>query len=162
MDGQMCRIEQPGESGETLRADAAILDLHGSVAARGDAGVLILGAPGSGKSDLVLRLIDRGWSLVADDRVRVQGGWAEAAPALAGLLEVRGLGILRLERVRRVLLRLVVSLGQGERLPGLERHDLLDLPLLHVDPERAASPQIIEVALRTVLGEQAMLAGAFA
>ena len=162
MDGHVCRAEHRGESGQMRPEPAITFELHGSVAARGDAGVLILGAPGSGKSDLVLRLIDRGWSLVADDRVRIDRGWAEAAAALAGLLEIRGLGILRMERLERVLLHLVVSLEKGDRLPDGATHERFGLPVIHVDPERAASPQIIELALKAALGEQTMVAGAFA
>src|SRR6516162_9304950 len=72
------------------------MQIHASCAARDGAGVLLLGPPGSGKSDLALRLLDCGFMLVADDRVEVEGGVARPPPALAGLLEVRGLGILRL------------------------------------------------------------------
>ena len=75
--------------------------LHAGLVARFDArrwrGVLIEGASGAGKSDLSLRLLERGWSLVADDRClvwtcngRVYG---RAADALKGLIEARGLGV---------------------------------------------------------------------
>ena len=162
MDGRMCRNEERDGSEAASPKSGEVLDLHGSVAAFGEAGVLILGKPGSGKSDLVLRLIDRGWALVADDRVHIEAGWAEAPRSLAGLLEVRGLGILRMEQRTRVQLRLVVVLGDGARLPAMARHVELELPAIQVDPERAAAPQIIELALKAALGEQAMVAGAFA
>ncbi len=93
--------------------------LHGSCAARDGEAVLFLGPPGAGKSDLVLRLLDRpGWQLVADDQVRIEAVQAthgsgdaatasppgegtragatlrvEPAPVLRGMLEVRGLGL---------------------------------------------------------------------
>ncbi len=70
--------------------------MHGSCVSRDGAGVLLLGPPGAGKSDLAMRLLARGFQLVADDQVAIQDGIARPAPALAGLLEVRGLGILRL------------------------------------------------------------------
>ena len=71
--------------------------LHASAIARGAEAVLLLGRPGSGKSDLALRLIQEGWALVADDQcvLRVEGNAlrAEAPPSLRGMLEVRGVGI---------------------------------------------------------------------
>lgn len=74
--------------------------LHGSCVAIGEQGVLIRGASGSGKSDLALRLIDGGGELVADDYVEIgveEAGLVARAPdPLAGLLEVRGLGLMRL------------------------------------------------------------------
>src|SRR4051812_30268500 len=63
------------------------MKIHGSCAARDGAGVLFLGPPGSGKSDLLLRLLDRGFVLVADDRVEIDGGVARAPETLSGLLE---------------------------------------------------------------------------
>ena len=72
------------------------MQIHGSCASRDGAGVLVLGPAGSGKSDLVLRLLDRGFDLVADDRVEIEHGMARAPASLAGLIEVRGLGLLRL------------------------------------------------------------------
>ena len=83
------------------------MQMHGSCAARAEAGVLLLGPPGSGKSDLVLRLLDRGFALVADDRVE-STTFGSAPSALAGLLEVRGLGIVRLPYLSSCRLALVV------------------------------------------------------
>ena len=67
------------------------MQIHGSCAARDGAAVLLLGPSGSGKSDLALRLLDRGFLLVADDQVLIEDGVARAPPPLAGLLELRGL-----------------------------------------------------------------------
>lgn len=68
--------------------------------ARGWQGVLIRGPSGAGKSDLALRLIARGWRLLADDRTRVwtSGGllYAAAPDVLSGLVEARGVGIATL------------------------------------------------------------------
>lgn len=86
--------------------------------------VLLRGASGSGKSDLALRLIDGGAVLVADDQTELvaEGGrlFAGVPAAIAGLLEVRGLGILRVAHRDRVPLALVVELvptREVERLP---------------------------------------------
>ena len=109
------------------------MHIHASCAARDGAGVLLLGAPGSGKSELVLRLLDHGFRLVADDRVEVSGGVARAPAALAGLLEVRGLGIVRLPHEAQVRLALAVTLdppeGGWERMPCPARHAALDLQI---------------------------------
>ena len=67
--------------------------LHGSCAALGDDAVLLLGPPGSGKSDLLLKLIDRGFNLVADDQVQVAGDQVSAPDTLAGMIELRGIGL---------------------------------------------------------------------
>ena len=74
----------------------AAMQLHATCLARDDEGLLLLGSAGAGKSDLALRLLDHGFLLVADDRVDIEAGRARAPAALAGLLEVRGLGIFRL------------------------------------------------------------------
>ena len=78
--------------------------IHGTCVAIGSCGVLLRGAPGSGKSDLALRLLGQAhldaW-LVADDQVQLsrRGNelWAQAPASIASLIEVRGLGIIRLD-----------------------------------------------------------------
>ena len=132
--------------------------VHASCAALDGAAVLITGAPGAGKSDLLLRLIDRGFSLVADDQVLVEDGRASAPANLAGLIEVRGLGILRLQYSSRVKLALVACLGRGERLPQPATDPDFGLPRILIDPERAASPQILALALQATLGQVAFAA----
>jgi HPr kinase/phosphorylase len=101
--------------------------VHASAVAIGGRGILIRGTSGSGKSSLVLQLLtadEHGTALVADDRVdlRPQGGRLMAAVPhlLAGLLEVRGHGILRLPYVSPVDIALVVDLlpsGDCPRMP---------------------------------------------
>lgn len=91
-------------------------------------GILLRGKSGSGKSDLALRALELGARLVADDRVVVDatGGhvWASAPSALAGLLEIRGIGICRVRETRKkVQLCWVVDLvsrWQVERLPDAD------------------------------------------
>ena len=142
-------------------ADRAIR-LHGSCVSRDGVGVLLLGPPGAGKSELVLRLRAHGFALVADDQVLIEAGAARPPPALAGLLEVRGLGIVRLDHVAPVRLALVVELGRAERLPLPRRHPVLGLPLVGVDPAGAAAPERVALALDCALGRVAQVAGAFA
>ncbi len=136
------------------------ISLHAGCAARAGVGVLLLGRPGVGKSDLLLRLIDRGFDLVADDRVLVEAGQAMPPAALAGLLEVRGLGLLRLPHVAPVRLGLAILLDEpSARLPHPERHPL-GLPLLRMAPLAASAPWRIEIALDCLAGSRSLVAGA--
>jgi len=102
--------------------------LHASVAGIGGRGVFIRGASGSGKSSLLLALItsrDTAAVLVADDRVVVvaEGDRVVASPpaSLAGLMEIRGVGIVRRDHLPSVLVDLVVDLkplGECPRYPA--------------------------------------------
>ena len=98
--------------------------IHATCVAFGDIGILLRGPSGSGKSDLALRLIDAGATLVADDRVMLSVGEgclvASAPPALAGLLEVRGVGIVELPNASNIDIALIaelVSADAVDRLP---------------------------------------------
>lgn len=98
------------------------VNIHASCIAIGRRGILILGDSGAGKSDLALRLIDDGAALVSDDRTELYTSHgilhARAPKTIAGLLEVRGLGIVKLPFVKSVPLGLAVKLGaQTKRLP---------------------------------------------
>ncbi|MCA3555963.1 HPr kinase/phosphorylase [Aestuariivirga sp.] len=142
--------------------------IHGTCLAIGDDGVLLVGKPGSGKSDLALRLIDqpgvglsgmaRSALLVADDQVvirKAKGALIASAPAcLKGKLEIRGLGIAELAVAARTRLRLAVRLtpaAEIERLPDLNaaRMEVLGigLPLILLDPRNASAPARLRAAL---------------
>ncbi|MBN8873216.1 MAG: HPr kinase/phosphatase C-terminal domain-containing protein [Rhodospirillales bacterium] len=137
--------------------------VHGSCASRGGDAVLILGPSGSGKSDLVVRLLARGFSLVADDQVDVTDGMASPPVPLAGLLEVRGLGILRLPATHPARLRLVIELGdRPDRLPAPATHPVFGLPLLRLDPAAPSAPERVALALDCAIGRVTQVAGAFA
>ena len=140
------------------------MQIHGSCASRAGNGVLLIGPPGAGKSDLVLRLLARGFDLVADDRVDIEDGIARPVAPLAGLLEVRGLGIVRLPHVAAAPLALVVELGGAPtvRLPLPARHDAFDLPLTLIDPQAASAPERVALALDCAVGRVEQVAGAFA
>ncbi|MGA7676617.1 MAG: HPr kinase/phosphatase C-terminal domain-containing protein [Rhizomicrobium sp.] len=129
---------------------ATCVRMDGAGAAFGaprDAGVLLLGKSGAGKSDLALRLIALGAVLVADDRTDIivwRGRLYARAPArLAGLIEVRGVGIIELPHAPRVRIALAVELGgNSARLPDHRRYrppPALGLPA-------KAAPPIIQIA----------------
>jgi HPr kinase/phosphorylase len=136
--------------------------IHASCVSREGAGVLLLGPSGSGKSDLALRLLSRGFILVADDRVVIERGLARPAPRLAGLLEVRGLGIVRLAHATEARLVLAVELNSSPRLPEPRRHASLGLPLVAVEAFAASAPERVSLALDCALGRVSQVAGAFA
>ena len=138
------------------------MQIHGTCVALTGAGVLLLGPSGAGKSDLALRLLDRGFTLVADDRVDVVDGTASAPIALAGMLEVRGLGLLQFPCEPTARLVLVIELGTADRLPLPARYAPLDLPLVVLNPAGASAAQRVELALQCALGIRAQRAGAFA
>jgi len=106
------------------------LTVHASCVLLGEAGVLIRGPAGSGKSSLCLALLDRAGlegrhaALVGDDRVRIEAHHgrlvARPHPALAGLIEIRGHGIRQLTaHAEAAVLRLVVDLVEtAERMPA--------------------------------------------
>lgn len=119
-----------------------------------------MGPPGSGKSDLVLRLLHHGFDLVADDRVDIVDGVAQAPAALAGLLEVRGLGVVRLPHLEAARLALVAHMGRGERMPLPSTWQ--GLPAIHIDPASASAPERLVLALQAVQGQIGVVAGAFA
>lgn len=126
-----------------------------------ETGVLLRGPSGSGKSDLALRLIDQGAVLVADDQVllRREGEAILADPPdiLAGLLEVRGLGILHFPHRAGVPVGLVIDLaepGGVERMPEPESLSLLDkpMPLYRVNAREPSAPIKVRLAVRHAAG----------
>ena len=130
--------------------------LHASCVARDGRGILIYGRSGSGKSDLALRLIDRGALLVSDDYTivrRVDGRLLARAPTnIEGKIEVRGLGILPLEHVGDVPVALYVDLNLDvERLPDRRepvRVAGVQLPVIALNALEPSAPVKVEMALR--------------
>lgn len=134
-------------------------NLHGTCIDIAGRGVLLRGAPGAGKSDLALRLIDGGARLVADDRVVLardgDGLLARAPDALAGRLEVRGIGIVCLKpehvapSVPLTLIADLVAPAAVERLPDARRETLLgvSLPVIALDPFAASAPAKLRLAV---------------
>lgn len=123
-------------------------------------GVLILGNPGAGKSDLAFRLIAEGALLVADDQtfVEIRNGTLRAsAPArIEGLIEQRGIGILPAPMKRATTLRLAVALSETvERMPEARAWSLPNgqgpsISLLALNPFEPSAPAKLRGALQVV------------
>lgn len=131
--------------------------VHGTCVAIDGVGVLLRGQPGAGKSDLALRLIDRGGVLVADDQTRLEAAgdtlFASAPKAIEGLLEVRGFGIVACPNAGAVALGLVIDLVDGEfieRLPEPEYVTFLGLRCRRhaLDPVTASADAKVRLAVR--------------
>lgn len=133
-------------SGESIHATTVAIDSRA---------VLITGPSGSGKSDLALRLLDRGFILVSDDQtlVRREGDRLLASPPLqiAGKLEVRGIGIVEMETASDVPVALLVELTSDiPRLPDDSRElSILGIcvPLVTIDAMTASAPSKVALAL---------------
>ena len=129
--------------------------IHASTVAYQGRAVLISGPSGSGKSDLALRLLDRGFTLVSDDQTVVKRSGerliASAPPNIAGKLEVRGIGIVDMEQAGEVPIALLVELTIDiQRLPDDSRERPLlgvNVPLVSIDAMTASAPSKVALAL---------------
>jgi len=138
------------------------LNLHGTAVSIAGAGILITGASGTGKSDLALRLIDRGALLVSDDRVVMHQNAVMTAPdALAGKMEIRHIGIMTFPNVSAVL-KLIVDLDtEPDRLPLTPMTRCLSgtqFPVIALCSGESSAPIKVELALASQTGEDAVYA----
>ena len=140
--------------------------IYGTCVALGRTAAILQGPSGSGKSDLALRFAlqtpaELDAALVADDQVRVETRagklFASPPPALAGKIEVRGLGIVTLAFRSDVELKLVVELVQADdvlRLPTeLQAAPLcgVTLPLMRLTPFEASASLKLRLALQRIV-----------
>ncbi|KKW93125.1 MULTISPECIES: HPr kinase/phosphorylase [Sphingobium] len=136
-------------SSETLHATSVAID--------GQA-VLLCGPSGMGKSDLALRLIDRGAVLVSDDYTRVlaiEGRlFARAPDRIVGMMEVRGLGLVDMPHADNAPVALAVDLSDAvERMPlepAMRAMAGVDVPVVQLAPFEASAPIKVELALRNM------------
>lgn len=137
--------------------------LHATAVAVLGKGIILRGASGSGKSDLAIRLIERGATLIADDYVRVTvrpfGLVLDPPPAITGKIEIRGLGVAELPWTGDVTLALVADLvapTKIERMPEPGSCTLLgiDVPRIDIAPFEASATAKLNMALRAQAGAQ--------
>ncbi|MDZ7280650.1 HPr kinase/phosphatase C-terminal domain-containing protein [Sphingomonas sanguinis] len=129
--------------------------IHATCVLIGEVGVMLRGPSGAGKSDLALRLIDRGATLVGDDYVEAlaaDGVLHVTVPErIAGLLEVRGVGILPFPHRASATIHLVIDLAADpdaeERLPEPCQTMISDvtLPIYRLNPRPASAPIKVEL-----------------
>jgi serine kinase of HPr protein (carbohydrate metabolism regulator) len=137
-----------------------MVTVHATCIAIDGYGILLRGPSGSGKSDLALRAIDRGARLVADDRVvltrRGRSVIASAPSSLHGLIEIRGLGIMRMDAAAEARVALAVDLtepGLVERLPPPRDCDIegASISWMALAPFEASAPAKLRLALAAAL-----------
>ena len=137
------------------------LRLHGTCVAVEGRGALFRGGPGSGKSDLALRLIERGAQLVADDQVLIEkvsdGLRALAEPRLQGRLEVRGIGVLDVPAVQAAPLSAIFDLTAGCDIPRMPEPSWAELVpgyktrVFKLAPFEASAPDKVRLTLSALL-----------
>jgi len=140
-------MSAPSLSSETIHVSSVAIDGRA---------VLIGGRSGAGKSDLALRLIDRGAVLVSDDYTfvrRAKGQALASAPErIAGKIELRGVGIVEMATAQDVPVALYIDLsGEPVRLPeGKDRIAVagISVPSVALDGHHASAPLKVEAALR--------------
>ena len=138
---------------------------HGTCSSIDGAGVLFRGPSGSGKSDLALRLInliDLNVLLVADDQVyldqRGEDLWAAASGELSSMMEVRGVGLVAVDHMTEVRVRLVLDLCSLESVPRLPQVssciiDGVTLPLYPCAPLESSAPDKVVLLARSLDGD---------
>ena len=143
------------------------LCVHGTCVAIAGRAALLRGAPGSGKSDLALRFIsafghdpeaEGAARLVSDDQVLISKGGdtliVRAPEAIAGQLEVRGIGIVAMDHRNGAQLSLIVDLVDADEVPRMPpepppQEEVLGMPVpvLRLDPREASCPVKLKLAL---------------
>lgn len=130
--------------------------VHASSVAMDGRAVLITGPSGSGKSDLALRLLDRGFTLVSDDQtiVRREGDRliASAPATIKGKLEIRGIGIVEMENQENLPVALLVDLtSEIQRMPLDDKRERpvlgVNIPLISVDAMTASAASKVALGL---------------
>lgn len=139
--------------------------IHGTCISINDIALVFIGPPGSGKSDLALRLIDQGANLIADDRIDIFAKnkklIAKPPKQITGLLEIRGLGIVKINYKPLGIISLIfrmTSSGDIERLPKIKNWSMhgIILPLFPLDPFSASACAKVRIAIRN-LAEQKII-----
>ncbi len=136
---------------------------HATCVAIGGQAVLIEGSSGSGKSDLALRLIDRGATLISDDYtvIAAREGVLFATPpaTIAGKIEVRGVGIVDIPHISGVAIAMIIDLAHPvDRMPDLDSSQIIlgqSIPMLALSAFECSAPIKVERALARFGARQA-------
>ncbi|PHQ72332.1 MAG: serine kinase [Sneathiella sp.] len=133
-----------------------MIKIHGSAVEINGKGVLLIGSSGAGKSDLALRLIDGGARLIADDYTIIEGqkdgsALMSSPDEISGLIEVRGLGLMKMPYTCSIPLHLVFELtpyGDINRMPDLAEVTLdgVTVPQRQLDPFMASAAATVRLA----------------
>tara|TARA_R110002033_G_scaffold62131_3_gene112871 strand:- start:601 stop:1056 length:456 start_codon:yes stop_codon:yes gene_type:complete len=137
------------------------LKMHATAVSVAGAGLMLCGKSGSGKSDLALRLIDRGATLISDDYVDIRrtGDRLLLSPptGIAGKLEVRSLGIFDQDHISDIALKLVVKLDENpDRFPMDKQTMILlgiTIPFCTLNAMENSASIKAELALQRILQE---------
>lgn len=148
-------MTDPDHASGFVRPRLSAETVHASTVALDGRAVLIMGPSGSGKSDLALRLIDRGFVLVSDDQTIVRRDRdrliATPPPTIAGKLEIRGIGIVEIgHRADQPVVLAVELTSDIQRLPDDSRTRPIlgiDLPLIGIDAMTASAAAKVALAL---------------
>lgn len=132
--------------------------LHATSVAIGGRAVLLCGPSGVGKSDLALRLIDRGATLVSDDYTLlkwVDGRLEATAPqTITGMMEVRGIGLVDMPCIDYARVALMVDLSDDiDRMPADPEERMIAgaaIPVVRIAPLEPSAPIKVELALKTM------------
>ncbi|MEH6402879.1 MAG: HPr kinase/phosphatase C-terminal domain-containing protein [Sneathiella sp.] len=134
-----------------------MIKVHASVVAINGQGVMLRGPSGAGKSDLSLRLIDEGAELVSDDYVELYPQEShiivKAPSSIQGLMEVRGLGLVKLPFRHKAPLSIVFDLVAQKNIDRLPARDAfffadgIGIPLLRIEGLAPSSPAKVRLAL---------------
>ena len=136
--------------------------VHSSAIVLEDNGVLIVGDSGSGKSDLALRLIDSGATLISDDITICEKKndiiYLSAPAETKGLLEVREVGIITVPFVEKIILKMIVKLEEGDlqRMPCKNTQKILGqkIPTVIINGRNSSSVAKVKVKLNEIRDEK--------
>ena len=139
-----------------------VINLHATCIAIKQNGILLLGKSGAGKSDLALRLIEnKNAILVADDRVDIKKIdnkiFALPPHTIKGLLELRGIGIIKVSYLEQCDIKLAVNLvddiKQIERMPENKFYEIqqVKIPMIDIYPFEVSATDKIVIKLKAIL-----------
>lgn len=136
-----------------------MVNIHATAVFYQGSGVLIRGPSGSGKSDLAIRLIEDGANLIADDYVRIDTDvdkiLLSAPKNIAGLIEVRGIGVINMESIKDVPLRVIFDLKPTSSINRMPENlneiiEGISIPVVEISAFECSVLSKIKIFLRTM------------